>query len=107
MSSILDRCAEIEAEEARKRAETRDKRIAQNKVTRKRGRKIAYALKGGNEQWREIADLVQVRGFIERNNRRYSIVALAALEIAVLNYSSRARVSYSYTKRKEKQDEIL
>lgn len=25
MSSILDRCAEIEAEEARKRAETRDK----------------------------------------------------------------------------------
>lgn len=25
MSSILDRCAEIEAEEARKRVETRDK----------------------------------------------------------------------------------
>lgn len=107
MSSILDRCVEIEAEEARKWAETRDKRTAQNKVTRKRGRKIAYTLTGGNEQWRDIADLVQVLGFIERNNRRYSIVALAALENAVLNYSSRARVSYSYARRKEKQDEVL
>lgn len=71
----------------------------QNKVTRKHG---SYISNGGNEQWRKIADQIQLLGFIERNNRRYSIVALAALEIAVLNHRGRKRVSYTYARRKEK-----
>lgn len=76
--------------------------MAADKAVRKRGRWGTRASNGGNEQWRKIADQIQLLGFIERNNRRYSVVALAALEIAVLNHNDRKRVSYSYARRKEK-----
>lgn len=81
-----------------------------DKTVRKRGRISGgtRASNGGSEQWRKIADQIQRLGFIERNNRRYSVAALAALEIAVLNHNDRKRVSYSYARRKEnKNHEIL
>lgn len=98
MSSILDRCAESEAEKIEEIKMTADK------TERKRGNRTGktFALTGGCEQWRDVADQIQRLGFIERNNRRYSIVALAALEIAVLNHRGRKRVSYTYARRKEK-----
>lgn len=101
MSSILDRCAESEAEKIEEIKMTADK------TERKRGNRTGktFASTGGCEQWRDVADQIQRLGFIERSNRRYSIVALVALKIAVLNYNARSRVSYSYTKRKN--NEIL
>lgn len=101
MSSILDRCAEIEAKKIEKIKTTADKTV------RKRGDRTGktFASTGGTEQWRDVADQVQRLGFIEWNNRRYSVVALVALKIAVLNYNSRSRVSYSYTRRKGKQEQ--
>ena len=81
-----------------------------DKTERKRGNRTGktFASTGGSEQWRDIEDKIQRLGFIERNNRRYSVVALVALKTAVLNYNARSRVSYSYTKRKEnKNNEIL
>lgn len=73
------------------------------KTERKRGNRAGktFASNGGCEQWRDVADQIQRLGFIERNNHRYSIVALVALKIAVLNYNARSRVSYSYARRKE------
>lgn len=104
MSSILDRCAEIEAEKIERIKMTADK------TARKCGRRAGktFASTGESEQWRDIADQVQRLGFIKRNNRRYSVVALVALKTAVLNHNARSRVSCSYTKRKEnKNNEIL
>ena len=67
--------------------------MAADQTVRKRGRRtgITYAQNNGNEQWRKIADLIQRLGFVVRNNRRYSVVALVALEIAVLNHRGRKR----------------
>lgn len=104
MSSVLDRCAEIEA------GKKEGSKMTAEKTVRKRGNRTGktFALTGGSEQWRDVADQIQRLGFIERNNRRYSIVALVALKIAVLNYNARSRVSYSYTRRKRKENnEIL
>ena len=54
MSSILDRCAEIEAEKTE-----RTKMIA-DKTVRKRGNRTGetFASTGGSEQWRDVADQI-------------------------------------------------
>ena len=72
--------------------------MAADKTVRKRGRRtgITYAQNGGNEQWHKIADQIQRLGFIERNNRQYSVVALVALEIAVLNHRGKRRRKGKY-----------